>query len=175
MELHYPLRGSLASLMFDAEHQIQYIKGWLKDRLPLAMDERKDHVLRQSPPPSPNRCSRKTGPGKAWLQPSKPPSTITLKVHIDRAIHLAIQNPGPFQLSWIILGIWFCDEGARDAVRLYTPTKVANDYFDTYETRITRIITGSLSTACIPSLAAAASEEVRCKSIYEAHNFLINT
>lgn len=173
MELHVPLKGSLASLILNQEDQLHYIRQWLETRLPLALDETQDHVLRQSPPPSPTHRHRKVGPGKTWLQPQEPPKTVSLKDHISRAIHFALQKPAPFQLTWIILGIWFSDEGARHRVRELTPFMVGNTYFETFEDRVTHFITGSASCACLPSLAAAASEEVRCTNAYEIHNFLL--
>lgn len=173
LERHIPQPGSIINLLFSDNDARYYIKSWLDERLDQSITEAEDHVLRQSPPPQTASAPCRLGTGRAWVGNGDTFETTSLKEQTRAAFNLALLRPEPLQLQWIVLGIWFADPAARNAVVARSPARPAETFFRSFEERITESIMGSESMPCTPSMLTVAHEQIRAKIAYESAGFFV--
>lgn len=172
-EAHVPLQGSIIPLLFDSAASKFYIKAWLEERLPLALPESQEFILRNAAPPVPREPPCRLGSGREWVASQDPAALPSLSEQVSSALRLVLESPAPLQLHWIVLGIWFSDKGARMSVEHRSPAEAARRYFDAFESRLTAAIMGTGPHACVPAMVAVAKEQIIAKSAYEASGFIV--
>lgn len=173
LERHIPSDGSIIKLLFSERDAHYYIKSWLEERLDHSITEVEDYVLRQSPPPQTTSTPCRLGTGRGWIGSENVFETASLMEQTRSALKLSLLAPEPLQLQWIVLGIWFSDPAARNAVMARSPSGPAEHFFRDFDERMTASIMGSETMPCTPSMLTVTQEQIRAKIAYETAGFFV--